>query len=490
MGRKAERLDFAKYRDRPADYCRDVLKVALTPTQQHILSLLGVSPYRVLVPSGHNVGKSFVAACAVNWWFDCFDPGLCLTTAPTDRQVRRILWKEVRLLRRGRGGFPGPKICQLWSAENHFAEGFTARDGDRFQGHHGLNVFAVFDEAEGVEPIFWEALEGMLGGERFGFLGTYNPTSQSAQTVEEERSGNYHLVRMSQLDHPNIRAELDGKPPPFPSAIRLPRLRETLRKWSQVVPADQASTALGDVQLAPGEWYRPGPVAQARILGRRPSTAFDAVISEWQVDRAIALTLPLIGPVQVGVDPAWMGDDASGIHARKGGVSIAHESHYGLDPVQLAARVESVVNALARTHKLDPRQIVVAVDTIGIGAGVYAVLLHAGYRAAAVNVCSESPDPEDTPNLRSALWFGMQEALGNGEVSLALLSRDVQNELKRQLLAPKYAMDKRGRRVVEEKAITKAAIGRSPDDADAFLLAYANVNAMPDRVAGRVQVPR
>jgi hypothetical protein len=213
-------------------------------------------------------------------------------------------------------------------------------------------------------------------------------------------------------------------------------------------------------------------------------------VSEWQVDQAIALALPLIGPIQVGVDPAWMGDDASGIHARKGGVSLLHESHHGLDPVLVANRAMSLVNGLAKEHKADWRSIIVAVDTIGIGAGVYAVLAHAGYRAVAVNVCTESPDPEDTPNLRSALWFDMADALGGKQVSLSLLSRDWQLELKRQLLAPKYSMNKKGQRVVEEKIVTKSRIGRSPDDADAMLLAYSNVNAMADRVAGRIQVPQ
>ena len=206
------------YRRQPVRYCQRELTVKLTPAQTEIARLLVKPPYKVLVRAGHNVGKSFLAACMVNWWFDSFDPGVCLTTAPTDRQVKDILWKEVRALRTRRKSqlpkdvFPGPKACRMESSPEHFAHGFTARDGDRFQGQHSVAVLIVFDEAEGVAPIFWEAAEAMLGGRRFRLSGIYNPTAQGGPTADAERSGRYHLVTMSALDHPNIAAELLGKP--------------------------------------------------------------------------------------------------------------------------------------------------------------------------------------------------------------------------------------------------------------------------------------
>ena len=44
--------------------------------------------------------------------------------------------------------------------------------------------------------------------------------------------------------------------------------------------------------------------------------------------------------------------------------------------------------------------------------------------------------------------------------------------LRQQLLAPAWEVDSAGRRAVEKKDETKDKIGRSPDDADAFNLAY------------------
>jgi hypothetical protein len=51
-----------------------------------------------------------------------------------------------------------------------------------------------------------------------------------------------------------------------------------------------------------------------------------------------------------------------------------------------------------------------------------------------------------------------------------------------------YTLDLRARRVVEQKIKTKERLGRSPDDADSVLLAYASVGSASERVAGRVRV--
>jgi hypothetical protein len=48
----------------------------------------------------------------------------------------------------------------------------------------------------------------------------------------------------------------------------------------------------------------------------------------------------------------------------------------------------------------------------------------------------------------------------------------------------------RGQRVVEKKEDTKARLKRSPDEADAVLLAYSNVSPGVERIVGRLPIPR
>jgi hypothetical protein len=478
------------YRHCPVEYCKEYLNVTLTPAQEEIARLLVQPPYKVLVRAGHNVGKSFLAACVVNWWFDCHYPGVCLTTAPTDRQVKDILWKEVRAVRKKALGapgdvFPGPKACRMEKGPEHFAHGFTARDGDRFQGQHAEAVLIVFDEAEGVAPIFWEAAEAMIGGGDFAFLGLYNPTSQSGPTADAERSGRYHLVTMSALDHPNIAAELKGRKPPYPSAIRLVRLREMLEQWS--APAPSADTP-GAIRLG-DRYYLPGPVARARLLGIRPTAGFNAVWPEWVFDQAVACVLPENGPLQVGCDVARYGDDFTAIHVRRGGASLYHEAANGWNVARTAERLEQIVFEQAARAQVNPRRVPVAVDDVGVCGGVTDVLQSHGWHAIGVNVSRAAANPEEYPNLRSALWFDLSKEAELGKVSFARLPRPVLADLRRELTAPTYTLDVRGRRQVESKDQTKERLKRSPDNADATLLAYADVAPAGERVAGRLEVP-
>ena len=428
-------------------------------------------PYRVLVKASHNVGKTHLAGGLVNWWYDSFDPGITLTTAPTDRQVQDLLWKEVRTQRRGRGGFPGPKMPRLESAANHFAHGFTARDGDAFQGHHAEHLLIIFDEAVGVAPVFWETAESMFAGEGHGWLAIFNPTDTSSQAYAEELTGNWHVISLSALEHPNIAAELRGEPPPFPAAIRLGRLETLLRAWCQPVHGAPQAT---DIEWPPGSgtYLRPGPIAEARLLGRWPSQATNSVWSDgaWQTADALALPEP-DAPVEIGCDVARFGDDFTSIHVRRGPVSLHHETANGWDTTQTAGRLKALARQWAQHAGMVAEDVAIKVDDDGVGGGV--VDQADDFRFVPISGASKAFDEEGYPNRRSELWFATAERAKEGRLSLARLDADTRRELRRQAMAPTWKLDNQGRRVVERKDDTKARIKRSPDDMDALNLAYA-----------------
>src|SRR5262245_58536004 len=148
----------------PVAYAREVLGVRLWTKQIEILQALTRPPHKVLVLSGHNVGKTYVAAVAVNWWFDSRNPGVAITTAPTNQDGRVRLWKEIRLQRGkvGRSDFAGSQAPILFDKHNHYAKGFTAEKGESFQGRHDYRMLFVFDEATGVDPIFWLTTKTMF----------------------------------------------------------------------------------------------------------------------------------------------------------------------------------------------------------------------------------------------------------------------------------------------------------------------------------------
>lgn len=476
LAKLSERL--VDYRRDPSGYCRDVLGVRLTPTQEQIAQALVEPPHRVLVKAGHNVGKSFLAACLINWWFDSFEPGICLTTAPTDRQVKDILWKEVRVLRKHRGGFPGPKIPRLEAAPNHFAHGFTSIDGNTFQGHHSDAVFIVFDEATGVDRMFWEAAEPMLGGSNHAFLAIFNPTDVTSHAYQACQEAGARVIEMSCLDHPNVVAECAGLPAPYPSAIRLPRLLEMLAKWSEEID----EPAPGCVTLA-GRHFMPGPVAEARLLGRWPSSGSITVWSLAAWEHAASIDLPDAGPLEFGVDVARFGDDATAIHGRRGGRSFFHLEANGWDTVQTVRETCRAVWDAARARNLQPKSVPIKVDDTGVGGGVTDGLRAEGFSVFPINFAAKALFSEKYPNRRSELWFELADAARRGEISFKSLNREVRDDLGAQLLSPNYHLDHKARRVVEPKKDTKKRLGRSPDSADSVMLAYANVH-FEDRVSG------
>lgn len=465
-----------RYASDPIGYSRDVLGVRWWAKQQEIAEALLKPPYRVLVKACHKVGKTHLGGGLVNWWFDSFDPSIVLTTAPTDRQVHDLLWKEVRMQRGRRGGFPGPQKPRLESSPDHFAHGFTARDGDSFQGHHSEHTLIVFDEAVGIAPTFWETAESMFGGEGHGWLAIFNPTDTSSQAYVEELTGNWHVISMTALEHPNITAELADRPPPFPAAIRLGWLQDLLKKWTTPVNGKPRAT---DINWPPGsdQYLRPGPLAEARLLGRWPSQATNSVWSDgvWQASERTELPEPKEAP-EIGCDVARFGDDFTSIHVRCGPCSLHHETANGWGTDETAGRLKQLADWWGKRAGIEGRKVLIKVDDDGVGGGV--IDQADGYNFQGLSGAQRAFLEEDYPNRRSELWFATAERANDGRLDLTRLPADTLRELRRQALAPLWKVDGQGRRVVEPKDDTKKRIKRSPDDIDAMNLAYAG-SAMP-----------
>jgi hypothetical protein len=466
---------FQRYQKDPAAYATDVLKVAWWRKQNEIAMALTQPPYKVLVKAAHSVGKTFLMGGIISWWFDCFSPSIALTTAPSDRQVRDLLWKEIRVQRAAAklGGFLGPKVPRLERTADHFAHGFTTKEAEAFQGHHGPHVMIAFDEAVGVHRMYWETAATMFAGEGHAWLCIFNPTDLSSQAYAEEQTGNWKVITVSALDHPNIAAELAGLPPPYPSAIRLARLDEMLRQWCTPVQGKHNAT---DIEWPPGsrKWLRPGPIAEARLLGRWPSQGTYGV---WSDADWIAATTPisvsLAGLVpQIGCDVARFGDDWTCIHSRCGPVSLSHQSVNGWGTDQTAGTLKATARDLGSRFRVNPKVIPILIDDNGVGGGV--VDQREDYNFIPVNGQWKAHHQTEYPNRRSELWFSGSLAAREGRMSLASLPASTLHEIRRQAMAPVWKMDAQGRRVVEKKEDTKEKTGRSPDDMDAINLAYSD----------------
>jgi hypothetical protein len=484
-------------------YAREVLKVELTPMQAQIAESLLVPPHRVLVRSANTVGKSFLAACLVNWYYDCFDPGICITTAPDARSIKDTCWKEVRVLRNrsGRDDFSGDKAPEQASAPNHYAKGYTVRPGasQSFQGRHDAGVFLLYEEASGLDPVYWETGRTLHKPEPgFFWLGIFNPDDDtSAVHVEEsirDLGGQpfWKVFELSALDHPNIVRELNGLPPLVPNAVTLAQLEALIGSWCRDVtdepklPQDFPwrppwyCAQHGTLQ----RWYRPGPEFEVRGMGRWPSHG-GGVWSEALWEKCVhgePPSFPLAVLPQVGVDCALgKGDDFHAIHARWGCRSVHHETSNTMSPEEIflaLVRVARKMAELANLHRhggaapVKPEQIPLVIEDDMIGNVLGDRLMNEGFNVHLLSAGGRPDQGDRYLRRRDELWFSTARKADLGQVWLGDLDQATRERLRQQLLAVGWRGVRDMLRKVDSKEEIKEKIRRSPDDADALNLAY------------------
>lgn len=183
-----------------------------------------------------------------------------------------------------------------------------------------------------------------------------------------------------------------------------------------------------------------------------------------------------VGGLRVGVDVARFGDDKTVITFRRGRVLLKQVVLEKLDVAQVAARVRAEIAAYAET----PEQI--AVDVIGIGAGV-ADILRGWYPdkydrttmkttkiVEDVNSALRMGNGLDY-NLRANMWREMREWM-----KTASIPND--QDLRSELTALRYSY-RGGELLIESKDDAKKRGVKSPDRADSLALTFA-VPTMPE----------
>ena len=102
---------------------------------------------KIAVASGNSLGKDYIAGGLPLWWLSAYYPAKVVITAPTDRQVRNILWTELERHFQKAGGekvLGGRLKTQEWFIEeDRFCVAFTTKEvkgqTGKFQGYHCLS---------------------------------------------------------------------------------------------------------------------------------------------------------------------------------------------------------------------------------------------------------------------------------------------------------------------------------------------------------------
>jgi hypothetical protein len=394
---------------------------------------------------------------------DTHPPGeaFVVTTAPTFPQVRAILWRYIRRMHSA-GGLPGRVNQTEWLiGEELVAFGRKPSDYSEsaFQGIHAPFVLVIIDEACGVKPQLWVAADALTTNDGCRILAIGNPDSSASEFKKVCTPGSgWHVIQISAFDSPNLTGE----------------------KVAPAVAQALVSRAWVEEKLA--EWGEDNPVYRSKVLGEFSED------SEWQVVRSSDVAACRIAPdrepaatellpVELGVDVGGGGDET--VVRERRGRHAGREWRAQTDrPEKIAPMVIHAINETGATS--------VKVDSIGVGFGVIGELrnrrLH-GVQVHGVNVGEKASQPAKFVNLRAELWWEVGRGLSErGDWDLS--GMDNADSTVAQLLEPQWDSDPTGRVRVEKKDEVIKRLGRSPDNADALLLAYFQPPRAKIRVLG------
>lgn len=346
---------------------------------------------------------------------------------------------------------------------------------------------AMWSGNTGVSNEFWEAARSMINSPEDRWVCFLNPLDTSSYAYQESQTGNWHVINVSCLDHPNISAELRGELPPIPSAVRLAFVEDAVRSWSEPVTDTILAT---DLEWPPrsGKYIRPSPIFEARILGMWPSQSVFSLWSKSLIKTCEERRFELptvedkVAP-EIGCDPARFGDDHSSIFVRWGKSVVVRETYKGCDTTFVAGRLKVLCNEWGVRAGVPVRLVPCKIDVVGLGAGV---VDQAGrgdekYNFIPVNSASSPVRENRYVKRRDELWETTVELAKRGLIEWSRLDKKAKDELSRQLLAPRYEYDGSGRMRVDQKDDVKKRIGRSPDDADALNLCVTSTLYRPER---------
>lgn len=408
---------------------------------------------RVAVKACHASGKTHTAADIALWW-TCTG-GITVTTAPTWVQVEKLLWGHIRAAHT-EALFPlGGTLLQteLRLSPACYALGLSTNEGVNFQGFHG-RVLIILDEAPGVLPDIWSAIEGIRAGGDVRVLALGNPTVPSGPFYDaftSQRDG-WQTFSIDAFDTPNLQgvtlAQLRAMDPvqlavaPRPYLVTRAWLHEKLSEWGEDHP----------------EW-------QSRGRALFPEQSPHALISLALLEQARWRAPTGRGDLWAGLDVAGPGESETALYIRRGDDIVDMRTWPHEDP-----RGE----VLAALHPYKDQNIQVNVDAIGQGWYMHLHLKDAGYTVHPINVGEPARDSEKYSNAKAEHYWGLRQRFQQGAVAGLTDEKTIS-----QLTGIRYQHTPRGQVQIESKEQARKRGVKSPDRAEALMLAFATP-PMPD----------
>lgn len=469
-----------RYAYDPEGFISKVLGESVWSKQREICASVLDNP-RTAVPACFAPGKTHLAARIVLWWGSVWpaETVKVVTTATTYRTVKNQLWPHIRRVH-ARHKLPGKTNLVEWQVGKELvAFGFSApnTDPESVQGYHEPHLLIVVDEAGGITHAIGGALNGLMTGMHTRLLAIGNPSSDEQDTWFQKvcESPEWNTIPIAVEDTPNFTGEDAGPCMACPKGV----------------PPHPVSSHLVDedwLRVTVNEYGEDHPYVVAKVGARFPQIVANRTIPLAWIDEAVKLgrEAPAMGTrVRLGVDIASDGGDelaiarVEGMHGRvvhhESGASLANSVDVAGIILEHIQQAEELAKALQSTEKVR-----VKVDVIGLGWGPVSTLerwgdegLH-GAEVVGVNVGEKAKEPDRYMNQRAEMWWEMRQLLqpDPAQGGVPAVTLDVDDRTKAQLGDPTHRTSSAGRRQIEGKKELRARGRKSPDRAEALLLAF------------------
>lgn len=469
------------------------------------------------VHAAHAMGKSRLAAITAIWWFCSRSPSRVIATSSSEKQLRQVLWSEIRLLleesavklplevtdlnvRKLNPAFPTGSSEQYLPGQ--YLIGQVAGQVESFQGHHLPNdrprVLLIFEEASSIADEFkvagdsWAHHELIIGNPINVNNFFYRDCKQGdAPDPSGEAKLGRKIIHIDGADSPNVKLGMKlaerGHKGPWPLAIpgllSYPEWLMRLQTWDEVQihsrlrglfyeGADALLFPMAWLDLAQNHWRM--IIAANEILRRA-----GGVVPK-RIGRAIGIDVAMGGRD----DTVWTLIDGKGIIEQ-----IVKDTP---NTMEIAGKTIQ----LMQEHAIPPGN--VAID-LGGGKSIFDRLAEQGYHINGINFGGAAgewaKDPKKAAaakktyrNLRAEMYGILREFLDPAncaESNSQFAIPDSYHLLREELAVLPLTYDSDGRLRLppkdrdsgsakggtkREKTI-KELLGRSPDRADSLVLA-------------------
>ena len=492
----------------PVVWGRERLKATLWSGQVRILEAVRDNR-KTAAATCHEVGKSFDAALLAGWWIDTHKAGeaFVVTTAPSNDQVRIILWREIGRAH-ARGGLAGRVTQTEWKLdvkdpitgiikEETVGIGRKPDDynPDAFQGVHAPFVLVIIDEANGVRGPLHHALDSLMANDNSKQIMIGNPDDPQGEFHEACKPGSgFKVVHIGAFDTPNFTGE------EFPAEIKRQLIGRTYveerrAKWAPTWRWTEDGTRV--VPPPDGKLEDTHPFWQSKVLGQFPvQTAAGSLIPLSWIRAAQARELMPGLPNELGLDVgASEHGDPSCLGHRQGQVFRVLYEERQPDTMKTTGKLLQYLGDKRWGASL------AKVDYIGVGRGVvdrareqnlpvHPISVGETSTVYSCRLCKHEWDQALVAmkrqvshvvrctkcgsdqvwtvffNLLSQLWWSVRGMFERGEIDIDAADE----QLAEELLTLRWEPNSKGQtRVMYSKDAP------SPNRADALLIAYAPV---------------